>query len=333
MLKTNFKLLDIDLHLFDGAAGGEGASAEGASSAESVEGAPKAAKSLGHSRRAKTGAYDNVVFGKQADESADEGTNPAAGDDATGASADVTTTSNTREERMKAFDSFMEENKDLYSERFQSDFNKRFNSEIKSNRDTITAQKPIIDMLMQRYGINDGDMKSLQSALEEDHSYWEAAADEAGLTVEQYHRMNQIERENAELKAMRQRQYADQQAQQQMNAWHQEAERVKSLYPSFNFQAEAQNRAFTDLLKAGIGVQKAYELVHMDEIRNATAQAAAKTASEQMTARIKSKASRPAENGTSSQSAAIVKNDVHNLTRAERAEIVKRVQRGAKIEF
>ena len=162
---------------------------------------------------------------------------------------------------------------------------------------------------------------------------WEAAADEAGLTVEQYQRMQKIERENAELKAIRQRQYADQQAQKQMNAWYAEAERVKSLYPSFNFQAETQNRAFTDLLRAGIGVQKAYELVHMDEIKEATARGAAKTASEQMTAKIKAKASRPAENGTSSQGAAIVKSDVHNLTRAERAEIVKRVQRGAKIEF
>lgn len=328
-----YKLLEIDLHLFDGAAGGGDGSATADASAGSVESAPKTAKSIGGSRRSKTGAYDNVVFGKQADAQADEGTSPDAGGDATGAASDVATTSNTREERMKAFDSFMEENKDLYSERFQSDFNKRFNSEIKSNRDTITAQKPIIDMLLQRYSITDGDMAKLQSALEEDRSYWEAAADEAGLTVEQYHRMNQIERENAELKAMRQRQVADQQANAQMNAWYQEAERVKSLYPSFDFRAEVQNRAFTDLLRAGIGVQKAYELVHMDEIRNATAQAAAKTVSEQMTARIKSKASRPTENGTSSQSAAIVKNDVHTLTREDRAEAIRRAQRGEKIEF
>ena len=330
---NNIKLLEVDLHLFDGAAGGEGASAEGASSEGAMDSAPKAAKASGHSRRSKSGAFDNVIFGKQGDDSADEGTDPAAGGNASGASADVSVTSNTKEERQKAFDSFMEENKDLYSERFQSDFNKRFQSEVKSNRDTLAAQKPILDMLLQRYGIKDGDMKSLQSALEEDHSMWEAAADEAGLTVEQFQRMQKIERENAELKAIRQRQYADQQAQKQMNAWYAEAERVKSLYPSFDFQAETQNRAFTDLLKAGIGVQKAYELVHMDEIKEATARGAAKTASEQMTAKIKAKASRPTENGTSSQGAAIVKSDVHNLTRAERAEIARRVARGEIISF
>lgn len=333
MLKNNLTLLEINLHLFDGAAGGEGASAEGASTVQATESAPKAAKSIGGSRRSKTGEFDNVIFGKQADVQADGETHSAAGSDATGAGKGVETTSNTREERIKAFDSFMEENKDLYSERFQTDFNKRFNSEIKGNRDTIAAQKPIIDMLMQRYGIADGDMTKLQSALEEDHSYWEQAADEAGLTVEQYHRMNQIERENAELKQMRQRQVADQRAQQQMNAWYAEAEQVKQLYPIFDFQLEAQNKAFTDLLKAGIGVQKAYELVHMDDIKNATARAAAQTASEQMTAKIKSKAARPTENGISSQGAAIVKSDVHNLTKKERAEIARRVARGETISF
>ena len=333
MLKDNLKLLEIDLHLFDGATGGGEGSATAESAAGATESAPKTAKEIGSSRRSKKGEFSNVIFGKQADVQADEGTHSAAGSDATGAGKDVETTSNTREERMKEFDSFMEQNKDLYSERFQSDFNKRFGSEIKGNRDALAAQKPIIDMLMQRYGVADGDMRKLQSALEEDHSYWEQAADEAGLTVEQYHRMNQIERENAELKQMRQRQVADQRAQQQMNAWYAEAEQVKQLYPAFNFRAEAQNKAFTDLLKAGIGVQKAFELVHMDEIKNATARAAAQTASEQMTAKIKSKAARPTENGISSQGAAIVKSDVHSLTKKERAEIARRVARGETISF
>lgn len=331
MLKNKLKLLDIDLHLFDGAAGGVEVSAAADAGAEAVESAPKAAKQSGRSRRSKSGEYDNVIFGKQVDVQATEGTNSAAGRVATGAAKDVTITSNTREERMKAFDSFMEENKDLYSERFQSDFNKRFSSEIKGNRDALAAQKPIIDMLMQRYGVADGDMQKLQSALEEDHSYWEAAADEAGLTVEQYHRMNRIERENEELKRIRERQVADQSAQRQMNKWFSEAEQVKQLYPSFDFRQEAQNREFLGLLRSGIPVQKAYELIHMDEIKNATARAAAQTASEQMTAKIKSKSARPTENGTSSQGAAIVKSDVHSFSKKDRAEAIRRAGRGEMI--
>ena len=72
---------------------------------------------------------------------------------------------------------------------------------------------------------------------------------------------------------------------------------------------------------------------NMDEIKAGTARAAAETAGQQMAARIKEKAARPAENGTSSQSAVIVKSDVHSLTRAERMEIARRAQRGEKITF
>ena len=113
----------------------------------------------------------------------------------------------------------------------------------------------------------------------------------------------------------------------------QEAQQVKTLYPAFDFQAETGNRDFIGLLRAGLPVQKAYELVHMEEIKAEAAKAAAKTAGEQMAARIQARNARPAENGTSAQSAVIVKNDVHNLSRAERAEIARRVQRGEQIRF
>ena len=65
------KLLDIDLHLFDGAAGGAAGSAgaEGAQQATESN-LPKAEThhKRGGSRRAEKGEYDNVVFGKQGDE-------------------------------------------------------------------------------------------------------------------------------------------------------------------------------------------------------------------------------------------------------------------------
>ena len=198
---------------------------------------------------------------------------------------------------------------------------------------TIADQKPILDLLAQRYGIADGDMGKLLTAIEEDSSYWQEAADKEGLTVEQYKAMQKLQRENAELQKLRQRQQGEQQAQQQLAKWMQDAEGMKTLYPGFDLRAELANREFQGLLKSGIPVQKAYELIHMDEIKEAAARSAAQATSAQMTAKIKSKAARPSENGTSSQSAVIVKNDVGNLSRADRAEIARRVQRGEKITF
>ena len=52
-----------------------------------------------------------------------------------------------------------------------------------------------------------------------------------------------------------------------------------------------------------------------------------------MQANLKAKQSRPAENGTSSKTAVIVKNDVSKLTRAERAEVARRAMLGEHIEF
>lgn len=342
-MHNTIALLKLDLQLFNGAAAGAGGAAGdgGAAPAAQQTGESALAKAevkgtRGGSRRGKTGAYDNVVFGKQdAAEGAAVTTDPAAGDPAgaNGNKSGITTTSDTLEAKKKAFQELIDgEYKDIYAEQFQQAFNRRF-KEVKGMEQSLTDQKPILDMLMQRYKIADGDMGKLQKAIEEDNTYWQEAADEQGLTVEQYKAMQKLERENAELRAMRQRQAGEQQAQQQLAKWMQEAEGMKSLYPNFDLRTEIANREFQGLLKSGIPVQKAYELIHMDEIKAAAARSAAQTASAQMQASIKAKAARPAENGTSSQSAVIVKNDVGNLSRADRAEIARRVQRGEKITF
>ncbi len=330
----NYKLLKVNLKLFDGAAAGVPAGGEGAD--QSTEGAlPKAdVKRPGSSRRGKTGEYDNVVFGKQDAAPAEAQTAPDAGESAQGKSkSGVTTTSDSLEAKRQAFKDLIEgEYKNEYTEMFQSAFNRRF-KEVKGMEDSLNAQKPILDILMQKYKIADGDMSKLQSAIEQDSAYWEEAAEEAGLTVDQYKAMQKLERENAELKAMRQRQQADQQAQQKLNQWYAESEKLKQIYPTFDFKAETADRNFLGMLKAGLSVQQAYELKHMDEIKANAARVAAQTAGQQMAAKIQTKASRPAENGTSSQSAVIVKSDVHSLSRADRAEAIRRAQRGEKITF
>ena len=335
-MRNTKALLDIDLQLFDGAAAGAAGEAGEATAQANESALPKAetTRGRGSSRRTKTGAFDNVVFGKQEDAPADETqTPPDAGESAQGKGTDVTTTSNTMEAKRQAFEDMIEgEYKDIFQEKFQQAFNRRF-KESKTMEQSLSAQKPIMDMLMQRYNIADGDMAKLQTAIENDNAYWEEAAEKAGLTVDQYKAMQKLERENAEFRRIRQQQAGQQQAQQQVNAWMQEAEKVKSLYPSFDFRKEAENRDFVGLLKRGIPVQNAYELMHMEEIKASAAKAAAETAGQQMAAKIQSKSSRPSENGMSSQSAVIVKNDVHNLSRAERAEIARRVARGEQIKF
>lgn len=327
VLKRMFK---VDLQLFGdgGQAGGAESSAEAA-----TESAPKVeSKPSGSNRRSKSGEFENVVFGKQEGTTTGDATSLDSEGNPTGAGkTDVSTTSNTLEERRKAYNDLINgEYKDLDQERFQQVFDRRF-KQVKGMEAELASHKEVVDMLKSRYGVDD--VEKLKTALTEDTEYWERVAEEHGMTVEQYHAMQKLERENEELRAIRQRQIGQQQFQQQIDNWYREAEAVKELYPSFDFKAEAQNPEFLSLLRNGNSVEHAYKVLHFDELTQNAARVAAQTADAQVQARIKQKASRPSENGTSSKSAVIVKNDVSSLTRKDRAEIARRVARGETIKF
>lgn len=331
MPKKEKVLLGVDLQLF--ASGGTGGADGG--SAAATESAPKTGNTQqsGSGRRSKSGAFDNVVFGKQESAPAADTTKSlAAGGSPTGAGkTDVSTTSDTLEAKRKAYNDLINgEYRDIDQERFQKVFDRRF-AEVKGIEEELASHKSITDKLMARYGVKD--VASLEKALSEDTEYWEKVAEERGMTVEQFHAMQKLEQENKELRAMRQKQIGQAQFQHQIDTWYKEADKVKELYPSFDFKKEVQNPEFLKLLKNGNTVEHAYKVLHFDELTENAARVAAQTADAQAQARIKSKAQRPSENGTSSQSAAIVKSDVSSLTRAERAEIARRVQRGDKITF
>lgn len=326
MSKVVRKLFAVDLQLFNdgGTAGAEGST--------STANAPKTDNiPSGSSRRSKSGEFDNVVFGKQEGTTSNGATSLDTEGVPTGAGkTDVTTTSNTLEERRKAYNDFINEYKDVDQERFQGVFDKRF-KEVKGMEAELASYKELADILKGKY--NTDDVKKLTTALKEDTEYWEQVAEEKGMTVEQYHAMQKLERENEELRAIRKQQLNQQQFQQQIDNWYKEADRVKEIYPSFDFKKEAQNPEFLKLLRTGNTVEHAYKVLHFDELTQNAARVAAQTADAQAQARIKQKASRPSENGTSSKTAVIVKNDVSTLTRKERAEIARRVARGEKISF
>ena len=96
---------------------------------------------------------------------------------------------------------------------------------------------------------------------------------------------------------------------------------------------ESKNKNFVSLIKSGIDVKTAYEVIHHNEIVSGIAAKAAKDAEIKTAEAIRQRAMRPAENGLSSQSSVIIKNDVSKLSPSERAEIARRVSRGERITF
>ena len=336
-MKHSDILLDVSLRLFDGEGGaaapaaGEGAADDGNKGGFQASPAP--------TRRGKSGGFQNVLFGKQGDEPTAAGDEPgpegkaqpsAAGK---GKEGDVVTTSNTLEDRRKEFQELVNgEYKDIYTEETQRIIDRRFR-EARNLEERAAKQQPVIDMLMQRYKIADGDLGKLAAAVENDNAYWSEAAEEAGMSVEQYKQFQKLQRENAALlraQRMRQNQQA---AQQQLQKWYSEGEQVKAVYPDFDLGAESKNPQFISMLKAGVPVQHAYEVIHMDEIKAGVAQSTARQTEKQVVDGIRAKGNRPAENGTSSQSAFTVKDDPHKWTKQDRAEVARRVARGETIKL
>lgn len=336
-------LLNIRLDLFDGgaAAGGDGAGAAAPASqnGDGAKGGSQAAP--GSTRRGKSGEFQNVLFGKQsAPAAAGEGGGQEGQQQSSVAGSDkdkqpgVTTTSDTLEARRKAFQDLVnsEEYKDIYTEETQRIINRRFR-ETQNLEQQVARNQPLIDMLMQRYKISDGDIGKLTAAIENDDAYWSEAAEEAGMSVEQYKQFQKLQRENAALMRDQQQRRSQQAAQQQLQKWYGEAEQVKGVYPSFDLNAEVKNQQFLSMLKSGVPMQHAYEVVHLDDIKAGVAKMQAKATERQVVDGIRAKGARPQENGTTSQSAFTVKDDVSKLTKAERAEIARRVARGEIIKF
>lgn len=336
-------LLNIRLDLFDGgaAAGGDGAGAAAPASqnGDGAKGGSQAAP--GSTRRGKAGEFQNVLFGKQAPEATaggDPGNQDGQSAQSSVAGSDtkkqgVTTTSDTLEARRKAFQDLVNgEYKDIYTEETQRIINRRFR-ETQNLEQQVARNQPLIDMLMQRYKISDGDIGKLTAAIENDDAYWSEAAEEAGMSVEQYKQFQKLQRDNAALLRDQRQRRSQQAAQQQLQKWYGESEHVKEIYPSFDLTSEVKNPQFLSMLKTGVPMQHAYEVIHLDDIKAGVARMQAKATEKQVVDGIRAKGARPQENGTTSQSAFTVKDDVSKLTKAERAEIARRVARGEKISF
>lgn len=290
-------LLPLNLALFDGEGSGAGAAPAG------------------------TGITTNSAA------SADQGT----GDTGSGG---VQTTSSTLEERRKAYRDFIqsEEYRDIHTQETQRVIDRRFR-EAQANQKALDGQKPIIDLLAQRYGVKDGDMGKLLSAIESDSAYWEEAAEAAGMTVDQYMQVEKLKRENAALLEAQRRQLGEQETKRQVEAWYTQAEATKAKYPGFDLQTEMQNRDFVGLLKNGISVEHAYKLLHMDELMNNAVMTTAVQTEQKVVNNIRAKGNRPLENGAASKSGFTVSKGVHGLSSKERAELLRRSAHGERITF
>ena len=191
----------------------------------------------------------------------------------------------------------------------------------------------IVDMLYDKYNVERGNYAHLVNAIESDDAYLAEEAGKRGMSTEDYKYIRRLETENRRYHEMSAKYEAMDKANKTVEKWYRESEQLRDIYPEFNIFEESKNRSFVSLVKSGIDVKTAYEAVHHNEIVSRAVEDAARTAEIKAAETIKQRAMRPAENGLSSQSSAILKNDVSKLSPRERAEIAQRVARGERITF
>ena len=308
-MKNNTFIPMLSLQLFaEGAGAGDGGTAEG-------QGVTEAA-ALPQTKGEKSNPLAGVKYGIQ------EEAAPAA-----------EVQSVAQPDRNAVFEQLIKgEYKDLYDARVQDTIQKRLKGQ-KETVDKFNALSPTLELLAKKYGVDAADIEALNNAIQEDDSYFEQEALEKGMSVKDLKEFKKMERENANLKAQMEEAQRQEKGKQLYSEWMQQADEAKKVYPSFDLRAEMNNPKFVDLLRSNVDVRTAYEVLHKDEIIPAAMQFTAKTVESKLAKSIASNGARPSENGMSSQSAAVVKSDVSQLSREDRAEIIRRVQRGEKIRF
>ena len=224
------------------------------------------------------------------------------------------------------------EYKDLYDARMQDTIQKRLKG-TKETVDKFNALTPTLELLAKKYGVDASDINALNKAISDDDSYYEQEAMENGMTVQQLKDFKKMQRENAELRQQMQEQQRQENANKLYASWMNQAEEAKKVYPGFDMKSEMNNPEFVKLLRSNVDVRTAYEVLHKDEIIPAAMQFTAKTVEQKLTNKIIANGARPSENGMNSQGAAVVKSDVSQLSKEDRAEIIRRVARGEKIRF
>ena len=315
MSKENHIRKYLNLQLFADGAGGDGGTGTGGTTGVSAGVSDLQAKS-----KAEKNPLANVKYGIQEDSS-----HIADGENNNGKTVTI--------DRNAEFEKLIKgEYKDLYDARVQDTIQKR----LKSTKETVEkyeALSPVLDMLSKKYGANASDINALVKAIEEDDSYYEDEALEKGISVEQLKEIKKMERENSELKRQMDSQKADEEAKKIYAGWIDQAEKAKAKYPSLDLNKEIQNPQFASLLRSGIDVDTAYTVVHKDEIIPAAMGFAARTAEQKTVNKIIANGARPTENGINSQASSVIKSNVSQLTKEDRAEIIRRVARGEKIRF
>ena len=242
----------------------------------------------------------------------------------------------TPEERAAAFEELIKgEYAEEFGNRTQGIIDQRF-KEHKQLQARLEEMQPIMDALSTRYG--ESDFGKLRAAIESDESFYQAAADEAGMSVEQYKEHQELRRKAEAYDRYQQQNQRAEAERRAFQQWEQQANALKNVYADFDFARQCKDPAtgpmFVKLLGQGVDVKTAYEVVNHDRLITGALQTAVTQARQKTVETIRAQGMRPDENGVGGSVATqMVKIDPAKMSKKERDEYARRALAGERIDF
>lgn len=238
----------------------------------------------------------------------------------------------TPEERAKRFEAYKAEFKaEINAERKKmiQDRLRKANGQNKALTDQLTALRPMIDNIAKQYGVDPDDPAALVAAFENDDRNLEELAYKEGMSVDELRMRMHYERQNQELEA----QLQERDRLRQLEQWDKEAQALQQIYPDFDLAEEQYNDSFVKLLYAGVPMQTAYEVMHMDDLMQGAMQYTAQRTAQKVANRVMANGARPAEAGLKNSSAAVTTANINNMSRAQMEDAKRRALRGEYIDL
>lgn len=261
---------------------------------------------------------------------------PATGNNnAEGAAGSTTGAESTAEQsQVETFD-------DLIKGRYKQDFDAKvqsiINKRFKGAREAEASMNKLsqgISALGTYYGLDAESpdfLDSLNSKIMDDEKLYEKEAAESGMNVDDVKRIRRMEMENRALKLQTRRDAEERQMQEFYSGVIKQVPDVQKVYPQFDIDTEMANEQFFNLVRNGVGLRNAYEVIHGSELQAARDAIIAQKAQEQLSNSVRANGMRP--NEVNHNSAPDFGRDIKNMTRAEIKQIIRRAERGEVVKF
>lgn len=208
------------------------------------------------------------------------------------------------------FDRLMKSPKfrDIYGRRVQNTLQQRLKG-AQAAKSQLRSAQAILASVAQKYQVDPGDFAAIQRAVEEDG---EAAMDA---------REEEMRREQME--AVR----------ETCDSWERQGEELKAIYPDFQMAQELEDPRFQNLLRSGVDVKTAFEVLHLEDIRGASMAYAAQKTRENVAKSIASGSLRPSESGVSGGGAVSARSRIEAMSDEQINALCERAMRGGHITF